>query len=90
MFKRERWPTGIEAWKSSIKFKMDNLRNILRRAGVAEAVANGGPKSKYQATSTYLRSAIQNAQRSEANYLPTAPENETAQFLKENVEIMKH
>lgn len=59
-------PLGYEAWKSSLKFKTGNLRNKLRRAGVARAVANGGRRSKYQATGVPLSLAIKQARRSEA------------------------
>ena len=82
-------PLGYEAWKNSLKFKMSSLRANLSRSGVLEASANVGRKSKYQTTGTPPAKDIKKARRSEANYLPSLPDGETATMTEENVDILK-
>ncbi|RXN24230.1 sterile alpha motif domain-containing 3 [Labeo rohita] len=80
--------TGWFGWKTSIKFKMGNYRNKLRRAGCMEVAVNAGKRSKSSPDNEPSHLNIKRARRAEVNYLPDFPQGHDASTLEQQrVEI---
>ncbi|KAI7790665.1 hypothetical protein IRJ41_017989 [Triplophysa rosa] len=80
--------TGWYGWKTSIKFKMGNYRNKLRRAGCMEVAVNAGKRSKTSPDNEPSHSNIKRARRAKVNYLPDLPQGHDASTLEQQrVEI---
>ncbi|KAM9354907.1 sterile alpha motif domain-containing protein 3-like [Pholidichthys leucotaenia] len=79
---------GCNGWKNSIKFKMGNYRNKMRRAGCTDVAVNQG-KRKGQVP----QRSIKRPKRFEINFLPNFPDGEDEISMeskrKELVEEMK-
>ncbi|XP_028439578.1 uncharacterized protein LOC114559221 [Perca flavescens] len=69
-------------WKSSLKFKMGNLRTKLRRAGLEEIAINGSKRSKVNPGGDHPSKNIKRPKRGEANYLPNMPKGKTEANLE--------
>lgn len=85
--------TGWNGWKNSIKFKMGNYRNKMRRAGCQEVAVNGGKRSRSNTDSDPSHCNIKRPRRAEVNFLPNFPRGEDTSSLehlrKEIVEEVK-
>ncbi|XP_010901889.1 uncharacterized protein LOC105029970 [Esox lucius] len=82
--------TGCEGWKNSLKFKMGNYRQKLRRVGFPEVAVNGGKRSKHRPNSEPARSNIKRARRAEVNFLPNFPQGENEASLERQRLEMVH
>ncbi|KAL0985093.1 hypothetical protein UPYG_G00152820 [Umbra pygmaea] len=74
--------TGCDGWKNSLKFKMGNYRQKLRRVGFPEVAVNGGKRSKHRPNNEPARSNIKRARRAEVNFLPNFPQGEDESSLE--------
>lgn len=66
--------TGWNGWKNSIKFKMGNFRNKMRRAGCQAVTANAGRRSRSNPQNEPSHSNIKRPKRAEVNFLPNFPQ----------------
>ncbi|XP_055758927.1 sterile alpha motif domain-containing protein 3-like isoform X2 [Salvelinus fontinalis] len=81
--------TGCDGWKNSLKFKMGNYRQKLRRVGFPEVAVNGGRRSKHRPDNEHARSNIKRARRAEVNFLPNFPQGENeASLEKQRLEMV--
>ncbi|XP_041758648.1 uncharacterized protein LOC121586198 [Coregonus clupeaformis] len=81
--------TGCDGWKNSLKFKMGNYRQKLRRVGFPEVTVNGGRRSKHRPDNEHARSNIKRARRAEVNFLPNFPQGEDeASLEKQRLEMV--
>lgn len=81
--------TGCDGWKNSLKFKMGNYRQKLRRVGFPEVAVNGGRRSKHRPDNEHARSNIKRARRAEVNFLPNFPQGEDeASLEKQRLEMV--
>ncbi|XP_027132735.1 uncharacterized protein LOC113745390 isoform X2 [Larimichthys crocea] len=74
--------TGWNGWKNSIKFKMGNYRNKMRRAGCREVAVNAGKRSKSHPERESSHSNIKRPKRAEVNFLPNFPEGKNESHLE--------
>ncbi|KAL0160134.1 hypothetical protein M9458_043862, partial [Cirrhinus mrigala] len=74
--------TGWNGWKTSIKFKMGNLRNKMRKIGCLEVAVNAGKRSQGHPENEPSHSKIKKPRRSEVNYLPNFPQGEDEASLE--------
>ncbi|TKS86216.1 hypothetical protein D9C73_020333 [Collichthys lucidus] len=75
----ETWWNG---WKNSIRFKMGNYRNKMRRAGCREVAVNAGKRSKSHPERESSHSNIKRPKRAEVNFLPNFPEGKNESHLE--------
>ncbi|XP_024245938.1 uncharacterized protein LOC112225993 [Oncorhynchus tshawytscha] len=81
--------TGCDGWKNSLKFKMGNYRQKLRRVGFPEVAVNGWRRSKHCPDNEHTRSNIKRARRAEVNFLPNFPQGEDeASLEKQRLEMV--
>jgi len=73
---------GYDGWKNSLKYKMGNLRNKLRRIGCEEVSVNGGKRSRQSPNNEPSRSNIKRPRRAEVNFLPNFPAGQDAASLE--------
>ncbi|XP_053354227.1 uncharacterized protein LOC128526425 [Clarias gariepinus] len=74
--------TGWNGWKTSLKFKMGNLRNKMRKIGCLEVAVNAGKRSQGHPENEPSHSKIKKPRRSEVNYLPNFPQGEDETSLE--------
>ncbi|XP_065148365.1 uncharacterized protein [Paramisgurnus dabryanus] len=74
--------TGWNGWKTSIKFKMGNLRSKMRKIGCLEVAVNAGKRSQTHPENELSHSKIKKPRRSEVNYLPNFPVGEDEASLE--------
>uniref|UniRef100_A0A8C1HNB5 Uncharacterized protein n=1 Tax=Cyprinus carpio carpio TaxID=630221 RepID=A0A8C1HNB5_CYPCA len=74
--------TGWNGWKISLKFKMGNLRNKMRKIGCLEVAVNAGKRSQSRPENEPSHSKIKKPRRSEVNYLPNFPQGEDEASLE--------
>ncbi|XP_048854451.1 uncharacterized protein LOC125722345 isoform X1 [Brienomyrus brachyistius] len=74
--------TGWNGWKTSLKFKMGNLRNKMRKIGCLEVTVNAGKRSQGHPENEPSHSKIKKPRRSEVNYLPNFPQGEDEASLE--------
>lgn len=74
--------TGWNGWKNSIKFKMGNYRNKMRRAGCQEVAVNAGKRSRSNPDNEPSHSNIKRPKRAEVNFLPNFPQGEDPSSLE--------
>ncbi|TNN38164.1 hypothetical protein EYF80_051680 [Liparis tanakae] len=75
--------TGWNGWKNSIKFKMGNYRNKMRRAGCKEVAVNAGKRSRSNPENASPHSDIKKPTRAEVNYLPNFPKGKNPLSLED-------
>lgn len=75
--------TGWNGWKNSIKFKIGNYRNKMRRAGCQEVTVNAGKRSRSDPDSEPSHSNIKKPKRAEVNFLPNFPQGEDPSSLEQ-------
>ncbi|KAL0984765.1 hypothetical protein UPYG_G00146620 [Umbra pygmaea] len=75
--------TGWNGWKNSIKFKMGNYRNKMRRAGCQEVTVNAGKRSRSNPENEPSRSNIKRPKRAEVNFLPNFPQGKDLSSLEQ-------
>lgn len=66
--------TGWNGWKTSIKFKMRNLRNKMRKIGFLEVAVSAGKRSQGHPENEPSHSKIKKPRCSKVNYLPNFPQ----------------
>ncbi|XP_060785152.1 uncharacterized protein LOC132891510 isoform X2 [Neoarius graeffei] len=74
---------GWNGWKNSIKFKMGNYRNKMRRAGCQEVAVNSGKRSRSHPEKEPSHSNIKRPKRAELNFLPNFPKGKDPSQLEE-------
>lgn len=62
--------SGYEGWKNNLRFKMDNYRTKLSRAGIKNVVVNVGKRSRTSPEGTVSRAKIKRPRRGDVNFLP--------------------
>ncbi|KAM8769735.1 sterile alpha motif domain-containing protein 3-like isoform 1-T3 [Acanthopagrus schlegelii] len=75
--------TGWNGWKYSIKFKMGNYRNKMRRAGCQEVTVNAGKRSRSNPDNEPSHSNIKRPKRAEVNFLPNFPQGKDPSSLEQ-------
>lgn len=75
--------TGWNVWKNSIKFKMGNFRNKMRRAGCQEVTVNAGNRSRSHSEKEPSHSNIKRPKRAEVNFLPNFPKGKDQSSLEQ-------
>ena len=70
-------------WKYSIKFKMGNYRNKMRRAGCQEVTVNSGKRSSTNPANEPSHSNIKRPKRAEVNFLPNFAQGKDPSSLEQ-------
>ena len=70
-------------WKYSIKFKMGNYRNKMRRAGCQEVTVNSGKRSSTNPENEPSHSNIKRPKRAEVNFLPNFAQGKDPSSLEQ-------
>ncbi|RXN38661.1 sterile alpha motif domain-containing 3-like protein [Labeo rohita] len=66
--------SGWEGWKKSLKFKMGNYRNKMRKLGRLEVSINAGKHGRHTTTGDPPNKDIKKPRKGEINFLPENPE----------------
>ncbi|RXN31607.1 sterile alpha motif domain-containing 3-like protein [Labeo rohita] len=66
--------SGWEGWKNSLKFKMGNYRNKMRKLGRLEVSINAGKRGRHTTTGDPPNKDIKKPRKGEINFLPENPE----------------
>ncbi|KAG5267839.1 hypothetical protein AALO_G00226410 [Alosa alosa] len=75
--------SGWNGWKYSLKFKMGNYRNKMRRAGCQEVTVNAGRRSRSNPENEPSHSNIKRPKRAEVNFLPNFAQGKDPSSLEE-------
>ena len=75
--------SGWNGWKYSIKFKMGNYRNKMRRAGCQEVTVNSGKRSRSNPHNEPSHYNIKRPKRAEVNFLPNFAQGKDPSILEQ-------
>ncbi|KAL0195136.1 hypothetical protein M9458_008708 [Cirrhinus mrigala] len=80
--------SGWEGWKNSLKFKMGNYRNKMRKLGRLEVSINAGKRGRHTTTGDPPNKDIKKPRKGEINFLPENPEGMDDHSLEGVCEVL--
>lgn len=80
--------SGYQGWKNSLKFKMGNYRNDMRKLGHPDVTVNAGKRGKCNSDGEPPHKNIKKPRKGEVNYLPDFPEGMDSASLETAREAM--